>query len=82
VTLLFRPEREERGIALKVDTGSWREPVSLDEHQMEQVLVNVLRNAVEAAGRDGTITIATGASARRPSSLPSSARRRTAAASA
>jgi two-component system nitrogen regulation sensor histidine kinase NtrY len=67
VALLFRPECQERGITLKVDTGSWREPVALDEHQMEQVLVNVLRNAVEAAGRDGTITIATGASARRPS---------------
>jgi signal transduction histidine kinase len=66
VALLFRPQCEERGITLKVDAGSWREPVSLDEHQMEQVLVNVLRNAVEAVGRDGTITLATSASSVRP----------------
>ncbi|HXK08790.1 MAG TPA: ATP-binding protein [Vicinamibacteria bacterium] len=66
VARLFRPECEERGIALTVDAGQVREPVSLDEHQIEQVLVNVLRNAVEAVARDGTVTVATGTSAGRP----------------
>ena len=66
VARLFRPECEERGIALAVDARDSREPVSLDEHQMEQVLVNVLRNAIEAVGREGTVTIATRTAAGRP----------------
>ena len=67
VSLLFRPECEERCIALRVDAGGCREPVSLDEHQMEQVLVNVVRNAVEAVGRGGVVTVRTRGSAGRPS---------------
>jgi nitrogen fixation/metabolism regulation signal transduction histidine kinase len=66
VARLFRPECEERGIALAVDARDSREPVALDEHQIEQVLVNVLRNAIEAVGRDGTVTVATRAVAGRP----------------
>jgi len=66
VALLFRPECEERRIALAVDAQGSGEPVLLDEHQMEQVLVNVLRNAIEAVGRDGTVTIGTGTAAGRP----------------
>jgi signal transduction histidine kinase len=66
VALLFRPECEERGITLRADVAECREPVSLDEHQIEQVLVNVVRNAVEAVGRDGTVTLTAGASAGRP----------------
>ena len=66
VALLFRPECEERGIALRAEVAESRQPVSLDEHQIEQVLVNVVRNAVEAVGQGGTVTITTGASAGRP----------------
>jgi two-component system nitrogen regulation sensor histidine kinase NtrY len=66
VSMLFRPECEERGIALAVDAGGGGEPVLLDEHQMEQVLVNVLRNAIEAVGKDGKVTVATDTAAGRP----------------
>jgi signal transduction histidine kinase len=31
----------------------------MDVHQMEQVLVNVLKNAIESIGRDGRVTIST-----------------------
>jgi signal transduction histidine kinase len=31
--------------------------VSVDPHQIEQVLVNVVKNAIESIGEDGTITI-------------------------
>jgi C4-dicarboxylate-specific signal transduction histidine kinase len=34
---------------------------------MEQVLVNVLRNAMEAIGRDGTVTLSLSANGARPS---------------
>jgi signal transduction histidine kinase len=67
VALLFRPECDERGIVLRVDAGDRRGPISLDEHQVEQVLVNVVRNAVEAVGRGGTVSVGMGVSAGRPS---------------
>ena len=35
-------------------------PVSLDRNQMEQVLVNVLQNAMEAIGEDGQIALRLG----------------------
>jgi two-component system, NtrC family, nitrogen regulation sensor histidine kinase NtrY len=66
VARLFRPECEERGIELGVDVSGDLEAVSLDEHQMEQVLVNVVRNAVEAVSRGGTITLRTRVAAGRP----------------
>jgi signal transduction histidine kinase len=66
VALLFRTECDERGVSLVLDLSEPVESVSLDEHQMEQVLVNVLRNAMDAVGRDGIVTIRTAAAARRP----------------
>jgi two-component system, NtrC family, nitrogen regulation sensor histidine kinase NtrY len=66
VALLFRPECEERDIDLVLDVQDPPEPVLLDEHQMEQVLVNVVRNAVEAVPRGGTVALRTRTSAGRP----------------
>jgi nitrogen fixation/metabolism regulation signal transduction histidine kinase len=59
---LHRPELEKRRIKV-----TWRtEPATLvakvDIGQIEQVLVNLVKNAVEAIGNDGTITIVTGTS--------------------
>ena len=66
VAHLFRPECEERGIGLVVDVQGPPEPVPLDEHQMEQVLVNVVRNAVEASSRGGSVALRTRSEAGRP----------------
>lgn len=66
ILLLLRPELERRRIA-----WSWTErrdvvPIELDRNQVEQVLVNVLRNAVEAIGEDGTIEVALGVDSAEP----------------
>jgi two-component system nitrogen regulation sensor histidine kinase NtrY len=66
VGLLFRPECEERGIELVVEAPGLPEPVPLDEHQLEQVLVNVVRNAVEASTRGGRVALRAGTDAGRP----------------
>lgn len=58
--LLLRPELENRRIRLAFRTPEPLAAVMLDKNQMEEVLVNVLRNAMEAIGADGEITIATG----------------------
>ncbi len=57
ILLLLRPELERRHIAC-----AWREreevpPIDLDRNQIEQVLVNVLQNAMEAIGEDGRIEL-------------------------
>jgi nitrogen fixation/metabolism regulation signal transduction histidine kinase len=57
ILLLLRPELERRRIE-----AVWRRrdavgPILLDRNQMEQVLVNVLKNAAEAIGEDGRIEL-------------------------
>ena len=57
VLVLLGPELARRRVAAR-----WvrREPlpaVALDRNQLEQVLVNALRNAAEAIGEDGTIEL-------------------------
>jgi len=67
VALLVRPDLERRRIALR-----WTPPVGfprvpLDKNQIEQVLVNVLRNAMDAIGEDGSIALRLSANGERPS---------------
>lgn len=59
--ILLRPELERRRI--QVAWAERRDPPSLplDRNQIEQVLVNVLKNAMEAIGEDGRITLCLGA---------------------
>jgi two-component system nitrogen regulation sensor histidine kinase NtrY len=54
VAALLRPELEDRRIGVTLaleDRGAY----DLDVHQLEQVVLNIFRNAIEAVGRDGTI---------------------------
>lgn len=58
IVTLMRPETESRGIAVELRIGEAIEPVRADKNQLEQVLINVMRNAIEAIGEGGTIEIA------------------------
>lgn len=53
---LFGAQFEKRGIRLLVECkpGIW---VRVDPYQIEQVLINLVRNAAESIVRDGTITL-------------------------
>ena len=56
VAALMRPELEERGIRLELELADSR-VYEVDESQIEQVVLNVFRNAIDAVGRDGAIRV-------------------------
>ncbi|HWW62305.1 MAG TPA: ATP-binding protein, partial [Thermoanaerobaculia bacterium] len=56
VAALLKPELDSRRIALHLDLGTIM-TVSADRSQLEQVAINVLRNAIESIGEDGAIDI-------------------------
>jgi signal transduction histidine kinase len=56
VAALLRPELEDRRIALSLDLTD-RAQYDLDVNQLEQVVLNVFRNAIDAVNRDGTIDV-------------------------
>lgn len=55
IVLLLRPELERRRIRVEWETADPVPAVDLDRNQIEQVLVNVLKNAMESIGEDGRI---------------------------
>jgi len=57
IARLLHAELARRRIAIEWDDRGGREPALMDAQQMEQVFLNVLKNAMEAIGEDGTITI-------------------------
>jgi two-component system nitrogen regulation sensor histidine kinase NtrY len=57
LTSLMTPELDKRSICVKWDVSVRPEPVLMDKNQMEQVFLNILKNAAEAIGEEGTITI-------------------------
>lgn len=60
LVVLLEPSLAERGISL-VRAGAESLPsVELDKNQIEQALLNVVKNAAEAIGQDGTITLRLG----------------------
>lgn len=60
IALLMRAEFSRRKIDIVWKTAPDIEPVAMDRIQMEQVFVNILKNAAEAIGEHGTITIELG----------------------
>jgi two-component system nitrogen regulation sensor histidine kinase NtrY len=54
---LFEVECADRSIDMRVSVPTDLYLANIDSVQMEQVLVNVLRNAIEAVDRNGTISI-------------------------
>lgn len=66
ILLLLRPELARRRIEWSWEDLEEVPPVELDRNQVEQVLVNVLRNATEAIGEDGRIAVGLSVEGRRP----------------
>jgi nitrogen fixation/metabolism regulation signal transduction histidine kinase len=60
IVLLFRPELDRRRIRVEWERGEPVPPLDLDRNQIEQALVNVLKNAAEAIGEDGRIVLRLG----------------------
>jgi len=57
---LLRPELDNRGILVKEKLARQLPYAPLDEVQMQQVLVNLVKNAMQAMTKGGTLTLATG----------------------
>jgi nitrogen fixation/metabolism regulation signal transduction histidine kinase len=60
VAVLVSAECRRRNIAWNWAIEEPLAEVTLDRHQMEQALVNIVRNAIEAIGEHGAITVRTG----------------------
>jgi len=57
---LLRPELVNRGINIKEKLARQLPDAPLDALQMQQVLVNLIKNAMQAMTKAGTLTLATG----------------------
>ncbi len=57
ILILLRPELDRRRIAVVWDGAETLPPVELDRNQIEQVVVNVFKNAMESIGEDGRIAL-------------------------
>lgn len=60
LALLYRPECAQRRIELRIQTDPSIHPILADRSQLEQVILNIIKNSVEAIESDGAITIVTG----------------------
>jgi signal transduction histidine kinase len=60
LAVLLKPECEQRRIEWMWDVQQQVQPVQMDQYQMERAFVNILKNAIEAIGQNGTLTIRLG----------------------
>jgi PAS domain S-box-containing protein len=59
---LLRPELDNRGISVKVKLGRQLPLAPIDATHLQQMLVNLVKNAMQAMTKGGTLTLATGES--------------------
>jgi PAS domain S-box-containing protein len=57
---LLQPELENRGIVIQQEITKTLPEASFDPAQFKQVLVNLVKNAMQAMTRGGTLTVSTG----------------------
>jgi len=57
---LLQPELDNRGITVKTQLSGHLTATPIDATQMQQVLVNLIKNAMQAMTRGGTLTLQTG----------------------
>jgi nitrogen fixation/metabolism regulation signal transduction histidine kinase len=57
VVFLMKRQADNRSIEWVWELPDGLRPVSLDPAQMEQVFINIFKNAMESVGADGTITV-------------------------
>ncbi|NUM73401.1 PAS domain-containing protein [candidate division KSB1 bacterium] len=60
IELLLKAECERRNIVWKQEIPAPLPAVALDKSQMEQVFINIFKNAMEAIGENGVITVRSG----------------------
>ena len=60
---LLRPEIENRGVTVKTKLARHLTATPIDATQMQQVLVNLVKNAAQAMTNGGTLTLQTGENA-------------------
>jgi PAS domain S-box-containing protein len=57
--LVLQPKLKKANIQLSLEKGEGLPPVRIDQHQIQQVLINLLLNAIQAMEKGGTLTIQT-----------------------
>jgi two-component system nitrogen regulation sensor histidine kinase NtrY len=63
ISQLMKSETSRREIAWRWEIAEQLRPILMDKGQMEQVFVNIVKNAIEAIGQKGQITIRMGRTA-------------------